>query len=65
MLPVNKRPFGWVYGKAIPTKGKTVDEAHTEFLKEMERIFETYKKYFGYSEDERIEMVNVKETDKL
>ena len=61
LLPFNKKPFGWVFGRPITTGGnKSVEELHAEFCYEIERIFEEYKARFGYGPEERLDIVSVK-----
>lgn len=58
-LPEDKH-FGVVYGKPIPTTQNTepsdeeVQALHTQYVSELERLFEQYKTRFGYDADETL-----------
>ena len=64
LLPINEKSIGWVFGEPIDTVQDTVEELHVKFLKSLENIFEKYKKIFEYADDETIEFVSVKVTEK-
>jgi len=49
--------LGWVYGKPIETKERSIEEIQLEYYNEVHRIFSTYKARFGYAEEESLEIV--------
>lgn len=49
--------LGWVYGKPITTKDRSIEEIHQEYCDTLHRIFDTYKKQFGYDDDEKLMIV--------
>lgn len=61
--PENGKRFGLVYGRPITTKRnpKPTEEEirviHTQYVAEIERIFEQYKSDFGYGADETLVIV--------
>jgi len=61
--PEKGKRVGLVYGKPIPTKlnpNPTEEEIraiHTQYVAEVERIFEQYKADFGYEQDETLAVV--------
>jgi len=63
LLPFNDKPMGSVFGEPIDTADDTVEELHAKFLKSIENIFEKYKKFFEYDDDEKIEFVSTKITE--
>ena len=52
--------FAWVFGQAIETTSEDVDALHAHYIFESLRIFEQYKRRFGYSPTDRMHCVGVK-----
>ncbi|KAG3111940.1 hypothetical protein PI125_g8672 [Phytophthora idaei] len=61
--PEEGKRYGLVYGKPITTKlnptptEEEIRAIHTQYVAEIERIFELYKLEFGYEEDETLAIV--------
>eukprot|EP00397_Hematodinium_sp_SG-2012_P034717 GEMP01037260.1.p1 GENE.GEMP01037260.1~~GEMP01037260.1.p1 ORF type:complete len:347 (+),score=56.86 GEMP01037260.1:122-1162(+) len=56
-LMPNDQDMGWVYGHPIETQDRSIEEIHEDYCKELHRIFNTYKKRFGYDDDETLMIV--------
>jgi len=67
LMPKTDRAYGCVFGKTISvkqTKGAEapaeVDKLHQHCMDEIQRIFDVYKKRFGYDDEEKLEFVSSK-----
>jgi hypothetical protein len=60
LLPMNNKPLGWVFGEPINTSNDSVEELHRKFILKTKEIFDKYKKYFEYMDDETIEFISAK-----
>jgi Diacylglycerol acyltransferase len=52
----NRNPIHVVVGKPVAFQGKTVEECHREYLKELERLYDQHKGNYGY-QDIKLEFV--------
>ncbi|EGZ24863.1 hypothetical protein PHYSODRAFT_256907 [Phytophthora sojae] len=61
--PTKGKRYGLAYGKPIPIKhtpnptDEEVRAIHTQYVAEIERIFQQYKSEFGYEEDETLTII--------
>jgi len=59
LLPVNDKPVGWVFGQAIETRDKEIEDIHAEYIQSMKDLFERNKSAYGYSPSEKLEIIEV------